>query len=59
MALNAIDGMLAREHHMQSKLGAILNELGDVVSDTVLIFLLHSLRAHLDGWWSLFSCFPL
>ena len=36
MALNAIDGMLAREHSMKSKLGAILNEVGDVVSDTAL-----------------------
>jgi len=36
MALNAIDGMLAREHAMQSSLGAMLNELGDVVSDAVL-----------------------
>lgn len=36
MALNAIDGMLAREHGMQSKLGAILNELGDVVADAAL-----------------------
>ena len=36
MALNAIDGMLAREHDMQSPLGGILNELGDVISDTVL-----------------------
>ncbi|MEO1245284.1 MAG: CDP-alcohol phosphatidyltransferase family protein [Pseudomonadota bacterium] len=36
MALNAIDGMLAREHDMQSKLGGILNELGDVVSDAAL-----------------------
>lgn len=36
MALNAIDGMLAREHGMKSKLGAILNEIGDVVSDTAL-----------------------
>jgi CDP-diacylglycerol--glycerol-3-phosphate 3-phosphatidyltransferase len=36
MALNAIDGMLAREHDMQSSLGGILNELGDVVSDTAL-----------------------
>lgn len=36
MALNAIDGMLAREHNMQSDLGGILNELGDVVSDTAL-----------------------
>lgn len=36
MALNAIDGMLAREHDMKSSLGAILNELGDVVSDAAL-----------------------
>lgn len=36
MGLNAIDGMLAREFGQQSKLGAILNELGDVVADTVL-----------------------
>jgi phosphatidylglycerophosphate synthase len=36
MALNAIDGMLAREFDMQSRLGAVLNELGDVVSDAAL-----------------------
>jgi CDP-diacylglycerol--glycerol-3-phosphate 3-phosphatidyltransferase len=36
MALNAIDGMLAREHNMQSELGGILNELGDVISDSAL-----------------------
>lgn len=36
MALNAIDGMLAREHAQASRLGAILNELGDVVSDAAL-----------------------
>jgi len=36
MALNAMDGMLAREHGMKSSLGAILNELGDVLSDTAL-----------------------
>lgn len=36
MALNAIDGMLAREHNMKTRLGAILNELGDVLSDTAL-----------------------
>ena len=36
MALNAIDGMLAREHDMQSALGGILNELGDVISDAAL-----------------------
>jgi CDP-diacylglycerol--glycerol-3-phosphate 3-phosphatidyltransferase len=36
MALNAVDGMLAREHNMKSRLGAILNEIGDVVSDAGL-----------------------
>lgn len=36
MALNAIDGMLAREHQQQSHLGGVLNELGDVISDTCL-----------------------
>jgi len=36
MGLNALDGMLAREHGQQSKLGAILNEMGDVVSDACL-----------------------
>jgi CDP-diacylglycerol--glycerol-3-phosphate 3-phosphatidyltransferase len=36
MALNAIDGMLAREHQMKSRRGAVLNELGDVISDAGL-----------------------
>jgi CDP-diacylglycerol--glycerol-3-phosphate 3-phosphatidyltransferase len=36
MALNAMDGMLAREHRMQSALGGLLNELGDVISDIAL-----------------------
>ncbi|MGH9720213.1 MAG: CDP-alcohol phosphatidyltransferase family protein [Bryobacteraceae bacterium] len=36
MALNAIDGMLAREFHQKSILGVYLNELGDVVSDAFL-----------------------
>jgi CDP-diacylglycerol--glycerol-3-phosphate 3-phosphatidyltransferase len=36
MALNAIDGMLAREFNQKSRLGAVLNELGDVISDTAL-----------------------
>ena len=33
MALNAIDGMMARELAMSTQLGAVLNELGDAVSD--------------------------
>lgn len=37
MALNAIDGMMAREHGQASKLGAILNEAGDIIADTALL----------------------
>lgn len=36
MALNAIDGMLAKEHDMKSDAGAMLNEMSDVLSDAVL-----------------------
>jgi CDP-diacylglycerol--glycerol-3-phosphate 3-phosphatidyltransferase len=36
MALNAVDGMLAREHNQKSRLGAVLNELCDVLSDAAL-----------------------
>lgn len=36
MAFNAIDGMLAREHGQQTRLGAFLNELTDVLSDAAL-----------------------
>jgi phosphatidylglycerophosphate synthase len=36
MALNAIDGMMARELNMATRLGAVLNELGDVLSDLAL-----------------------
>ncbi|MCU6173135.1 CDP-alcohol phosphatidyltransferase family protein [Citrobacter cronae] len=36
MALNALDGMLARECNQQSRLGAILNESGDILSDLAL-----------------------
>jgi phosphatidylglycerophosphate synthase len=33
MALNAIDGMMARELAMATNLGAVLNELGDALAD--------------------------
>jgi CDP-diacylglycerol---glycerol-3-phosphate 3-phosphatidyltransferase len=36
MALNAIDGMLAREHDQTTLLGGVLNELGDVIADACL-----------------------
>ena len=36
MAMNAIDGILAKEHDMKTDAGAILNEMSDVVSDAAL-----------------------
>ena len=36
MALNAIDGIMAREFSQKSRLGALLNETGDVVADAAL-----------------------
>ena len=36
MAMNALDGLLAREFGQQSDLGAYLNEITDVVSDAFL-----------------------
>ncbi|RXJ83413.1 CDP-alcohol phosphatidyltransferase family protein [Arcobacter sp. CECT 8985] len=38
MALNAIDGLLAKNFNQMTNKGAILNELGDVISD-VMIYL--------------------
>lgn len=49
MALNAIDGMLAREFDQKSRLGAILNELGDVVSDAAL-YLPLALHPAVPAW---------
>lgn len=50
MALNAIDGMLAREHGQKSTLGAYLNEIGDVVSDAAL-YAPFALVAPFTGPW--------
>ena len=36
MALNALDGMMARRFNQCSPLGEVLNELGDVLSDAVI-----------------------
>ncbi len=36
MALNTLDGMMARLHDMKSVGGEMLNELGDVLSDAVM-----------------------
>ncbi|NJK41233.1 MAG: CDP-alcohol phosphatidyltransferase family protein, partial [Acaryochloridaceae cyanobacterium SU_2_1] len=36
MALNAIDGMLARDHGLTTTLGGLLNEMGDLLADAAL-----------------------
>jgi CDP-diacylglycerol---glycerol-3-phosphate 3-phosphatidyltransferase len=50
MALNAIDGMLAREHNQATPLGCILNEIGDVISDAAL-YLPFSLIPGISAPW--------
>lgn len=36
MALNAVDGLMAKEHGLASPQGAVLNELSDVIADAAL-----------------------
>jgi CDP-diacylglycerol--glycerol-3-phosphate 3-phosphatidyltransferase len=50
MALNAVDGMLAREHDQASRFGAYLNELGDIVSDAALLLPL-AVVPPFSGFW--------
>ena len=50
MALNAIDGMLAREFNQKSVLGAYLNELSDVVSDAALYAPFSLVAPFSPGW---------
>lgn len=38
MALNALDGMMARKFNQSSKLGEVLNEVGDIISDVIIFF---------------------
>lgn len=46
MALNAVDGLLAREHNQASVAGALWNELGDALADAALLLPF----AYLPGW---------
>ncbi len=50
MILNALDGMMARSHRMTTKGGAVLNELGDVVSDALVMWPLALLTGMHAGW---------
>jgi CDP-diacylglycerol--glycerol-3-phosphate 3-phosphatidyltransferase len=56
MALNAMDGMAAREFSMGTPLGAVLNETGDAVSDVALYLPLALLRTDLT-WPVVAFCF--
>lgn len=51
MAFNAIDGILAREFAQKSRLGAYLNELTDVISDSAL-YLPFALVAPFSPLWT-------
>lgn len=58
MAMNAIDGMIAREHNMKSKKGMALNELCDIVSDVALLIpfaLFSPYAAWIVGFFMLFA----
>ncbi len=50
MAFNAVDGMLAREFGQASRLGALLNELTDVIADAAL-YLPLALVAPFSALW--------
>lgn len=50
MALNAVDGMLAREFGQRSRLGAYLNELCDVVSDAATVLPFAAVAPFAPGW---------
>ncbi len=50
MALNALDGMLAREFNQQTRMGAILNEVGDILSD-VSLYLPFAFLPDVSLWW--------
>ncbi|MFB9077208.1 CDP-alcohol phosphatidyltransferase family protein [Flavobacterium procerum] len=38
MALNALDGMMAKKYNLTSNTGEMLNEMGDIVSDLFIFF---------------------
>lgn len=50
MALNAVDGLLAREFNQKSPLGAYLNELTDSISD-LFLFLPFAFLPHFSPYW--------
>lgn len=54
MAMNAVDGMLAREHNMQSSLGYVLNEICDLVSDAAVYLCFYTVTGFNSFWLFVF-----
>ena len=59
MTLNAMDGMLAREHHMQTVTGGLLNELCDVLSDCALYLPFVIVLPEAAAWVVMFTVFAV
>lgn len=59
MTLNALDGMMARTYNQQSKLGEVLNEIGDVVADIVIFMPLLKLEPKLLYLIVIFICLSI
>lgn len=55
MALNALDGMLAQVTDNKTSMGAVLNELCDVISDVALFSAFLVLLTAVKEWWWLLT----
>lgn len=59
MALNALDGMIAREYNQQSRTGEVLNEVGDIFSDFCIYFPLLKHEPDSVYWVACFMCLSI
>lgn len=59
MALNALDGMMARTYNQQTKKGELLNELGDIISDLFIFFPLLVFENHIIYIIVVFICMSI
>lgn len=48
MALNALDGMIATNFNMKTKVGIFFNELGDIISDAFVFYIFFRITATPD-----------
>ena len=54
MMLNALDGMMAKTYQLETKIGAYLNEMGDIVSDTAIFYPMYLFFEMKQEWVLLF-----